>query len=149
MTAWDQPLATTGATGASTLIAQWRGDRLRFLLALTPEIGLRECVQAHPTVQDTPGPALAFPEIVHRDRLLAALAADAVPQVSALQSDEGGRFRDCVSRYTVALLPETAEAPELDATVWLTLEQIEALARTQGFFTNESRSVLSLVLGLV
>ncbi len=146
--AWDQPLVTTPAEGDSVLLAQWQGDQLRFLFALTPEVGLRECVQVHPTVQRTPGPALEYAELVRRDAELAALGAEAEPVVSVRQSDEGGRFLDCVGRYTVSLLPEDVGVPDLDATIWLTLDQIEDLARRKGFFTNEARSALSLVLGL-
>lgn len=146
--AWDQPLVTGNQQGETTLVAQWHQDRLRFLFALTPEVGLRECVQVHPTVQQTPGPALRFAELERRNMVLAEITADAEPQLTVRQSDEGGRFYQCVGRYSVALLPETTTVPDLDATVWLTLDQIETLARRPGFFTNEARSVLSLVLGL-
>lgn len=146
--AWDQPLATTTRAGDTVLVAQWQGDRLRFLFTLAPEVGFRECVQVHPTVQRTPGPGLRFSATTARDELLADLAAEAVPQLSVCQSDEGGRFLDCVGRYAVALLPETTPVPDHDGAIWLTLDQIEVLARQPGFFTNEARSVLSLILGL-
>ena len=145
--AWDQPLVTTPAPGDTVLLAQWRHDRLRFCFTCTPEVGLGEHVQVHPSVQRTPGPALRFAELDERDAALAALSAEATTVASALQSDEGGRFLDCVGRYSVALLPETTTVPDLAHTLWLSWDQIEALARRKGFFTNEARSVVSLVLG--
>ncbi|MFM8305488.1 MAG: NDP-hexose 2,3-dehydratase family protein, partial [Actinomycetota bacterium] len=146
--AWDQPLVTGSQHGETTLLAQWHQDRLRFLFALTPEVGLRECVQVHPTVQRTPGPALRIADLERRDELLTEVASEAGVVQSVQQSDEGGRFLGCVGRYSIALVAETTTVPDLDATVWLSLDQIETLARRPGFFTNEARSVLSLVLGL-
>ena len=67
-----------------------------------------------------------------------------------LQSDEGGRFLNSVADYRIIELPEPADDTGRDSTgadgIWLSLSEVEALARLPATFTNEARSVVSLLL---
>lgn len=143
--AWDQPLVLSHREEAVALICQRRGGALRFLLRASAEAGFRERVQLGPTWQSddvTAGNGAA-------DKVLAALQRGQ-ERDSRLQSDEGGRFFRSVSRYRIVELPE-AEAIDLEASgyVWMDLGQIHRLGGVQGMFTNEARSVLSMLLAWV
>lgn len=67
-----------------------------------------------------------------------------------LQSDEGGRFLNSVADYRVIELPQLTHVSGRDPIdpdgVWLSLSEIEALARLPATFTNEARSLVSLLL---
>lgn len=139
---WDQPLVLSHREEAVTLVCQRRGGALRFLMRASAEAGFRETVQLGPTWQSddvTAGNGAA-------DKVLAALQRGQ-ERDSRLQSDEGGRFFHSVSRYRIVELPET-EAIDLEASgyLWMDLGQICRLAGVRGMFTNEARSVLSMLL---
>jgi NDP-hexose 2,3-dehydratase len=59
------------------------------------------------------------------------------------QSDEGGRFYRSVSVYRLTMVNDPS--PETPREVHLTLGEVEGLLPL-GAFTNESRSVLALLL---
>lgn len=139
---WDQPLVLSHREEAVALVCQHRGGALRFLLRASAEAGFRERVQLGPTWQSddlTAGNGAAH-------QILAALQRGH-ERDSRLQSDEGGRFFRSVSRYRIVELPET-EAIDLEASgyLWMDLGQIYRLGGVQGMFTNEARSVLSMLL---
>ena len=68
---------------------------------------------------------------------------------SVLQSDEGGRFMKSVARYSVVEVSEKWIKSTDPCDVWLTLGQLHSLASQRGMLTNETRSVLSLLLAFV
>ncbi len=143
---WDQPLVVAPGEGTATLLCQYRCGILRFLFSGRAEPGLRECVQLGPTVQFIEGPGEIFSELESRDRTLAAIATNGVQILSSLHSDEGGRCFNCISRYSVVEIPEDDSLPDFDTSVWLTLAEISLLVRFQGVFTNEARTLVSLLL---
>jgi len=133
---WCQPLLADGWTERCDLYAQVRHGIMRFLFRFTAEPGLRNLVELGPTVQTHPGRESGF-----------ARARSGATRLSVLQSDEGGRFFKCVVRYRVVEFGPDSRVDDHDG-VWLTLSQVEALAAMSGVFTNEARSLISLLLSL-
>jgi oxidase EvaA len=64
---------------------------------------------------------------------------------SVRQSDEGSRFFHDVARYS---LIDVGSAFEDDNLLWLTLSEMQHLLPS-GRFTNEARSVISLILRFI
>ena len=140
--AWDQPLLQSQAIGEILLVAQVHGGALRVLLNFSYEVGLTGGVEFGPSYQSG-----------NRSAAMASMKAflDAniiAPQLTILQSDEGGRFMKCRSRYSVVLLDEGDETPDTKQGLWVTLAELEQLCCTPKLLTNEARSCVSLLLGL-
>ena len=74
--------------------------------------------------------------------------ADERTRLSMLQSDEGGRFLRCRTRYRILERSSAQPVPALDNEHWLSLAQLEALAHQPTMLTNEARTVLSLLLSM-
>jgi oxidase EvaA len=136
---WDQPLIAADSEGTATLLCQERAGGLRFLFVARAEPGFDERVQLGPSFQEAAGPQGLFARLACREQQLA----------STLQSDEGGRFLNSVSRYAVIELDPGLPVPEFEGAVWLTLGQIAALIPTKGVFTNEVRSLISLIVAFL
>lgn len=141
--AWHQPLLVGKRTVDTIMICTRISGTLHFLLRASAEIGFREIVQFGPSYIDDPAhssigwvaAALADPEKIIR--------------ASVLQSDEGGRFMNSVARYSVVEVPEKWSESTDPCGVWLTMGQLHLLAGQRGLLTNETRSVLSLLLAYV
>lgn len=131
---WCQPLLAATDEALCELWCTVANGVLQFLFRYSPEPGLSCGVELAPTVQSD----------VVQERL--PVPAGATVRLAATQSDEGGRFYRSVCRYRVVEV-DSAQTPE-DG-IWLTLGDIAALARSAGTFTNESRSVISLLLSMV
>ena len=65
-----------------------------------------------------------------------------------LQSDEGGRFMHCTTRYRIVELQPAPLVPARSDEHWLTLAQLETLAHQPTMLTSETRTALSMVLSL-
>ncbi len=130
---WDQPLVAS-EEGRAVLLCREEEGVLRFLFRARPEIGFRERVQFGPTLQDPGDGFLPTSPIGPEGRVL----------LSTLHSEEGGRFYRCVNRHTIRLL-EGDEPPGEDI-VPMTLGQVRRLIRRPGFFTNEARTLVSMLL---
>jgi oxidase EvaA len=130
--AWCQPLLAIPGIGAYNLLCQVRDGVLQFLFHAVSQPGLVERVEldAHSQQDD----ASIDPTATLDTRL------------SVTQSDEGGRFLGCTTRYRIIELTKGDERPEVPGDYWLSLRQIETLTRHAGTFTNEARSALSLLL---
>lgn len=148
---WEQPLLCDLGLGEVALIAQRRRGVLHFLLRPSVEVGFREKAQYGPSFQRHPerhpagNPVLA----ASVDDPLGDLLAErqSLEHRSCLLSEEGGRFFRTSSRYRVAEVPERIPVPEIPGCCWATLGQIHRLLKTPGFFTNEARSAVALLLG--
>jgi oxidase EvaA len=135
VTQWRQPLVLRDEDQTADLICAKRGGVLRFYFAFSPELGFANIVQLGPSLQsDAFVPGAAW-----------LTGADKITHCSALQSDEGGRFMRCIARYSVHEISEGAARDDENG-VWLTLGAIERLNQVQGVFTNEARSLISLLL---
>lgn len=132
--AWSQPLLAATTVTTCELWCCERDGVLQFLFRCSPEPGLTHGAELAPTVQSdlvqSPLPRPARAEV----------------RLAAAQSDEGGRFYRTVCRYTVVEVGDLAQETPADG-VWLTLGDIAALA-SRSAFTNEARSVISLLLSL-
>jgi oxidase EvaA len=146
---WDQPLAVMERLGEAILLCQERRGILHFLFRASGEIGFREKVQYGPTIQDlgcsspTPGDAGGPGDRVRE------LADRSMTLLTNLQSDEGGRFFQCVSRYSILLIPSGEPVHMGQDYSWMTLGQIATLIRQRGVFSNEARSLVSMLLGFL
>jgi dTDP-4-dehydro-6-deoxy-alpha-D-glucopyranose 2,3-dehydratase len=136
---WCQPLLESQVVERLDLHAQVRQDVLRFHFRYTKEPGLSHRVELGPTVQTDDGRTFRTTP-----------APGGVTRLRVLQSDEGGRFLSSVADYRIIELPEQANDTGRDPTypdgVWLSLSEVEALARLPATFTNEARSLVSLLL---
>jgi oxidase EvaA len=158
---WDQPLVTTSGASEAVLLGQEQGGILHFLFDGRPEIGFRERCQYGPTILDG-GPTMSdFGERLPRRsggtlprRSGGTRPADALREAAARSralcairnSDEGGRFFRCQTRYRVGLLDPGESVEPGGSLTWMTLGQIERLIRRPGVFTNEARTLISMLL---
>ena len=62
------------------------------------------------------------------------------------KSEEGGRFFRDENDYLVVEAPEERDIDTTDRFRWMTLGQIKALLAAPGIFTNEARSIFSLLM---
>jgi oxidase EvaA len=149
VTEWDQPLASSSSEAQIVLLCQERAGVMHFLWNARPEIGFRERFQYGPTIQDLDGSRAILPANEDQESVLREALQLSTPLFSCLHSDEGGRFFRCVSRYEIAQLPATHVMELGDNLCWMTLRQIERLVSQPGIFSNEARSLISMVLGYV
>lgn len=143
---WDQPLVTSAHEGLSALFCQEKNGVLHFLFNCRAEIGFREGFQYGPTVQDLGDEAFVFTELREQENLLKGHLGRAQTQISCLHSDEGGRFHRCISKYVICMLDPDDRVEAGQNLAWMTLGQIEALVKRQGVFSNEARSLISMLL---
>ncbi len=144
---WDQPLVASPEAGLAVLLCQEHRGVLHFLFNCSAEIGFRERYQYGPTVLDSQCGLVGRSPIEERQRELEQLARGGREILSCRHSDEGGRFFQCQSRYVISLI-DVSEHVEIDNKLsWMTLGQIETLASEPGVFSNEARSLVSMLLG--
>lgn len=134
--AWDQPIISSHGEGYVELIAGRIDQKLHFLFTLQKEPGLYNAVELGPSLTVAPGSDMQPSPY--------ASSPDAKVILEYKQSDEGGRFFQDVSTYRLIDIG-TAFPPPPDG-YWLTLAEIRQLLNEGGWFTNEARSVLSLLL---
>ena len=146
---WDQPLVASAVEGDVVLLCQERAGVLHFLFNARPEIGFRERFQYGPSIQELGDEPMILLDLQNQAAALRDALTRSDTLISTLHSDEGGRFFRCVSRYRVCLLPEQEQIDLGDNLSWMTLGQIESLIRNPGFFSNEARTLISLMLGYV
>ena len=143
---WDQPLVVSQEEGQVILYAQEKNGVLHFLFNCRAEIGFRECCQYGPTIQNLNNESFILSTFDTKENELKNYLSRSKVLVSNLHSDEGGRFYKCISRYSIHILDKD-EAIDLGENLsWMTLQQIEFFAKRQGFFSNEARSLISILL---
>lgn len=137
---WSQPLIHSSHEGIVILYCQSINGILHFLCSHSIEIGFSEFVQFGPSIQ----------LLYENDQLDPQLNIENsnVKLISEYkQSDEGGRFYKSIVHYQLKeILLDDPISVDLDRYSWMTLKQIKQLLGTKGNFTNEFRSVLSLIL---
>jgi len=134
---WDQPIIDSKNCGYVDLVCGRQKATLRFLFCMRREPGLHDYVEFSPTFIQEPGVA----NIPSKDL---ALKTKGEILAESLQSDEGGRFFQDINRYRIIDAGEVYKVDE--GWHWLTLAEIKELISKGSYFTNESRSVLSLLL---
>lgn len=143
---WDQPLIASSEEGLAILLAQEINGILHFLFRCRAEIGFTECFQYGPSIQSSGGVPAIVDGFDHEDEMLEAALQCAEPLFSSLHSDEGGRFYRSISRYSIMLLNSAVVVSTTSSSSWMSLKQIERLSPQQGFFSNEARSLVSMLL---
>lgn len=127
---WDQPLIALDNPGKVVLFCRLQNEILEFGFLPRNEIGFGARTEYGPSVQDhehTPA---------------------STKLLSCKHSDEGGRFYRCISTYEIRMLDSLSEeSVELEQKLsWMTLGQISRLIKMEGVFTNEARSLVSMLL---
>jgi oxidase EvaA len=146
VTHWDQPLMASREEGRAILLCQEKDGVLHFLFNCRAEIGFRDRFEYGPTIQDADGDTFILPALQEKEIELKNIFNQSTVLISNLQSDEGGRFFRCTSRYSIRILDKD-EVIDLDRSLsWFTLRQIESLAKRPGIFSNEARSLISMLL---
>ncbi len=133
---WDQPVIESAGEGRFDLVCGRRDGTLCFLFRPQIEMGLYNSVELGPSVIMEPGHELL------EDNPLDRPGAEVV--IECRHSDEGGRFYHDSSVYRIIDVGDAYDVP--DNYQWLSLEQIRILLDEEGWFTNEARGVLSLLL---
>ena len=126
VTDWDQPIFSTHHMASQTLLCGREGGLLKFGFMLSWEPGLLNHVEL------APGIFGAHPQGL----------SGAMTRLSVKQSDEGGRFYHDVTQYSILDIGKIDGDRGL---IWLTLSEVQLLLPS-GYFNNEARSALSLIL---
>lgn len=135
---WDQPLIDSRNMGEVTLLMFEQHGTIQFVFRAQAEPGLKNLIELNPSVSRSPGDRATL-----EDTAFLNLAKVGSVFKTIKQSDEGGRFWRDVTRYSIVLIQNPGDLPE--STVCLSLREIAALA-PKSVFTNEARSVISLLL---
>jgi dTDP-4-dehydro-6-deoxy-alpha-D-glucopyranose 2,3-dehydratase len=133
---WDQPIIDSSGDGRCDLVCGRREGMLFFLFRPQIEMGLYNRVELGPSINVEPGQASS------EDILLNRAGVEVVAECR--QSDEGARFYHDSTVYRIIDVGEVYDAGENG--FWLSLQQIHSMLAEDGWFTNEGRSVLSLLL---
>ncbi|MBM3182038.1 MAG: hypothetical protein FJZ86_17080 [Chloroflexi bacterium] len=133
---WDQPILSSFGEGYAELVCGRIDGVLHFLFSFQIEAGLGNAVELGPSLVIEPGEGLPKTTYVAHP--------NAVVLAEYKQSDEGGRFFQDISIYRLIDIGEVPDDLKLEK--WLTLAEIRALLSAGGWFTNEARSALSLLL---
>jgi oxidase EvaA len=133
---WDQPIVDSTGQGYNELVCARIDGILHFLFRPQIEPGLYNMVELGPSLIVEPGDEI--PGEIYANQLGASVMAE------CLQSDEGGRFYQDSTLYRIVDIGDAGDVPS--DCCWLTLKQVQELLKEQGWFTNEARSALSLVL---
>lgn len=137
---WCQPLLETAREVQIALICCEINGTLHFYLRLAPEQGFKNKVQLAPSYTSDPGHMSV-------DWCKTALReSSTIQHATVYQSDEGGRFMHSIAGYGVFQVdPKWVDIEDKNGS-WLTLKQIHTLRSKKGYFTNEARSLLSILL---
>lgn len=130
---WDQPIIDSIGDGQAKLFAARISGVLHFGFQAMIELGLSRAAELGPSRLLGPGTSSTVGRTPENATLLA----------SCRQSDEGGRFFHDVTNYQLWDFGDTNPDETLN---WLTLSEIAVLLKEGGVFTNEARTLLSMVL---
>jgi len=146
VTHWDQPLAASNEEGQIILYAQEKKGVLHFLFNCRAEIGFHELCQYGPTIQGQGNGPFILPALLEKEYELRDHLDRSKQLLSNLHSDEGGRFYQSISRYSIRLLDKDDVVDPGQTLSWMSVKQIELLAKRRGIFSNEARSLISMLL---
>lgn len=137
---WCQPLLVGLREIAISLVCTRISGLMHFYLHFSPEIGFREMVQLAPSlIDDTSHCQVDWVKDAIND-------SEATVHAYVKQSDEGGRFMESIAAYSIIEVSDHWVNDQDNEGLWLTLSQLKSLVSRRGLLTNESRSVLSLLL---
>jgi dTDP-4-dehydro-6-deoxy-alpha-D-glucopyranose 2,3-dehydratase len=143
---WDQPLLKTSQTSEEILICTQTPTGLRFLFFPIAEVGLTRAELGNSVSSFD---AARNGGLLNSEPRVQNILASSTKVVGITQSDEGGRFDQQIVEYALHYLRDTTEAKAVfHGGVWLSLAEIQELVTRSGYFTNEARTAISLVLGM-
>ncbi len=126
---WDQPILESRTTGRVDLCVTRINDTLRFGFSVCREPGLARGAELGPT-------SIACDEPTNE-------GSNGRVVMACRQSDEGGRFFRDITLYRIVDLNDTVPDPHK---IWLHLSEVRALLDRGGYFTNEARTLISLLM---
>lgn len=128
---WDQPILDCRTTAVADLCVTRIDGSMRFAFSVSQEPGLVRRAELGPTAMGYAG--ADPPDEVQFGRVV----------MKCRQSDEGGRFFRDITTYRIIDMGRCDPDPDK---VWLSLSEIRALLDRGGFFTNEARTLISLLM---
>lgn len=131
VSAWDQPVLETRTTGLADLCGCRINGSMHFGFSMCNEPGLVRRVELGPTTMASCD--LDRPDASAHGRVV----------MTCRQSDEGGRFFRDITLYRVVDHGDGSPDP---TKMWLGLSEIRALLDRGGYFTNEARTLISLLM---
>jgi len=131
---WGQPLLTKNSIEHIILFASIVDDQILFVFKEISEIGYKNYLQLGPTIQLDESPNY-IPNIIY-EKLL----------ISFNQSEEGGRFYQNISKYSIYLIDSLEYYEVNDEFYVLNAFEICKLLSIPGIFTNESRSLIATLI---
>lgn len=142
---WTQPMFEPCDVGVTAFLRRRIGGVPHILVHAQVEGGLLDVVELAPTVQCTPSNYAHLPASQRPRFLDVVLGADPVSiQYEAVHSEEGGRFRNAVSRHLVVDCDES-QAP-LDPPPgyhWMTTSQLSSLVQHGHYLNVQARTMLA------
>lgn len=130
---WDQPIVESLGEGKIYLVCARKNGMMYFLFSASEEIGLYNKVELNPTITIIPG---------EEEKL--KIIPKGISRSQCRQSEEGGRFLKDVNYFEIIDVGNVYNVS--DGYYWLNLRQIKKLLNEPGWFTNEARSAISLLL---
>jgi dTDP-4-dehydro-6-deoxy-alpha-D-glucopyranose 2,3-dehydratase len=145
---WSQPLLRPVESGVAAFFAARRNGVLHVLVNARAEPGFVDRIELAPTVQCQPG-TYAGRSPADRPRYLDQLLAAAPEQVRyrAVHSEEGGRFLNARTTYSVVEVDDSLPAPPDDFR-WMTVRQLGDLVRHSGYLDVQARTLLACLHAL-
>ena len=140
---WDQPiLGSQSQSHIILFIGSFKGI-LHLLLQAKLEAGNRNGFELTTTVQaDTSN---ISPD---EEKYFNIADESGKTQHCFDNSEEGGRFDQCISQYRIVWLDEPTQAQEGTFHRWVSLPQFSDFLRSENFITNELRSAMSTLLSI-
>lgn len=141
VTQWDQPISGSNTkTELILFISQHKGI-MHLLLQAKLEAGNRSGFELTTTVQAEPSTVSYF-----ESKYITFLKNVGKTLLDIHNSEEGGRFDQCICRYRVVWINETSEELEGPFHRWISLQQFSNYLKKEKFTTNELRSAVSCLL---
>lgn len=145
VTSWSQPLLAPHGTGTAAFLTREVAGAPHLLVQARVEPGFLDTVELGPSVQCTHDEATASPG--SRPPFLDAVLSAPPESVlyRAVHSEEGGRFLHARTRCLVVEDPRPDRAPEPAGHLWVTPDQLVALARHGHYLNVQARTLLAVL----
>jgi oxidase EvaA len=140
VTQWDQPIAGTRTQSKMILFIGTLNGTLHLLLQAKLEAGNRNGFELTTTVQSDSSHVPDF------EKVYIEMAQTGKPLLNFDNSEEGGRFDQCISHYQVIWMDDVVREQEDSFHRWVSLSQVSDFLRRENVITNELRSILSSLL---
>ncbi|MFJ7075511.1 NDP-hexose 2,3-dehydratase family protein [Streptomyces sp. NPDC098781] len=146
---WTQPLLAPRGRGRAVFLARRIEGVLHLLVQARPEYGLMDMVEMAPTVHLLPGEDVS----AIRDPGLRKAVTDGgrdghVVRYDSVQSEEGGRFYQALTRYQVIEVPDGTPDEIPPSHRWVTVRQLQDLLCHGHYLNIEARSLLACLHSL-